>query len=70
MSILLCDQKLDLDKGRSSCPKVFYKKGALKNFLKFTWKTTVSESLFNKVAGKTCICIKKQTLAQMLSYDF
>ena len=32
-------------------PEVFYRKGFLKNFLKTHKKTTVLESLLNKVAG-------------------
>ena len=36
---------------RSSLLEVFCKKGVLKNFVKFTGKQPVPESLFNKVAG-------------------
>ena len=36
---------------RSSCSKMFFKKGVLKNFGIFTEKTPVLESPFNKVAG-------------------
>ena len=33
-------------------PELFYRKDVLKNFAKLTYrKTSVSESLFNKVAG-------------------
>ena len=32
-------------------PKVFYKKGVLKNFSKFTWKHLCRSLFFNKVTG-------------------
>ena len=38
-------------KFRSSRPKVFYKKGVLKNFTKFTGKHLCQRLFFNKVAG-------------------
>ena len=37
---------------RSSCLEVFYKKGILKKFAKFTGKQ-LSQNLFYKVAGET-----------------
>ena len=36
---------------RSSLPEVFYKKGAPKNFAKFTGKHLHQSLFFNKVAG-------------------
>ena len=36
---------------RSSHPGVFYKKGVLKNFAKFTGKHLRQSLIFNKVAG-------------------
>ena len=39
------------EKGRSSRPLVFCKKGVLKNFAKIHRKTPMSEPFFNKVAG-------------------
>ena len=38
-------------KTRSSCPKVFCKKGVLNNFTKFTGKHLCQNLFFNKVAG-------------------
>ena len=35
----------------SSCPEVFFKKGVLKNFAKFTGKNLCQSLFFNKVAG-------------------
>ena len=40
---------------RSSHSQMFYKIGALKNFSKFTKRTSVTEFIFNKVAGWRCI---------------
>ena len=43
---------------RSSHPEVFCRKGALKNFAKFTEKNTcVRVSFFNKVAGLRCFTV-------------
>ena len=36
---------------RSSCPEVFFKKGVLRNFTKFTDKHLCQSLFFNKVAG-------------------
>ena len=55
---------------RSSRPEVFYKKGVLKNFAKFTGKHLYQSLFFNKVAGATCNVIKKETLAQVFSCEF
>ena len=50
-------------------PEVFYKKGVLKNFAKFTGKYLCQSLFFNKVAG-VCNSIKKGTLAQLFSCEF
>ena len=42
--------KLPDAKLRSSCPEVFYKKGALRNFKKFAGKHLCQRLFFNKVA--------------------
>ena len=39
-----------MEKSRSSCPEVFYKKGVLKKFAEFT----ALEGLFNRVTGLRC----------------
>ena len=46
------------------------KKGVLKNFAKSTGKHLCQSLFFNKVAGLTCIFIKKETLAQVSSCEF
>ena len=46
------------------------KKGVLKNFAKFTGKHFCQTFFFNKVAGGPCNFIKKETLAQVFSYEF
>ena len=51
---------------RRSCPKMFSKKGVLKNFAKFTGKHLCQSVYFNKVAN----FIKKETLAQVFSCEF
>ena len=43
--------KLRDAKLRSSCPEVFYKKGILRNFAKFTGKHLCQRLFFNKVSG-------------------
>ena len=43
-----------ISKGRSSRPEVFYKKGVLRNFTKFTGKHLRQSLFFNKVAGLGC----------------
>ena len=47
---------------RSSRPKVFYKKGVLRDFPKFTGKDLCQSFFFNKVA---CNFTKKETMAQV-----
>ena len=41
---------------RSSCPEVFFKKGVLRNFAKFTGKHLCQRLFINKVAGLACNC--------------
>ena len=55
---------------RSNRPEVFYKKGVLRNFAKFTGKHLCQSLFFNKVAGTACNFIKKETLAQVFSCQF
>ena len=55
---------------RSSRPEVFRKKGALRNFTKFTGKHLCQRLFFNKVAGQTCNFIKKESLAQVFYCEF
>ena len=55
---------------RSSHPDVFFEKGILRNFSKFTGKYLCQSLIFNKTAGGTCNFIKKETLAQVLSCEF
>ena len=45
---------------------MFYKKGVLRSFTKFTGKHLCQSLFFNKVAG----FIKKETLAQVFSCEF
>ena len=52
MSLLVYDQKFDLDKGGSSRPEKFCKKCVLKIFTKFTGKHLYKSLFFNIVAGK------------------
>ena len=52
----------------SSRPEVFYKKGVLRKFAKFTGKHLCQKLFFNKVAGLRPI--KKETLAQVFSCEF
>ena len=54
-------------------PEVFYKKGVLRNFTKFTGKHLCQSLFFNKVAGlrpEACNFIKKETLAQVFPVNF
>ena len=57
-------------KNRSSRPEVFYRKGVLRNFVKFTGKQLCHSPFFNKVAGLACNFIKKETLALVFSCKF
>ena len=58
------------NKIRSSRPKVFCKKGVLKNFAKFTGKHLCQSFFFNKVAALRPAILLKKTLAQMFSCEF
>ena len=49
---------------------MFWKKGVLRNFTKFTGKHLCQSLFFNKVAGEACNFIKKETLAQVFSCEF
>ena len=42
---------------------MFFEKGALRNFAKFTEKTHVSESVFNKIAGLWPATLVKKRLS-------
>ena len=46
------------------------KKGALRNFAKFTGKNLCQSLSFNKVAGTACNFIKKEALVQAFSCEF
>ena len=51
--------------------KVFYKKGVLRNFVKFPGKHLCQSLFFNKVVDyKACNFIKKESQAQVLSCEF
>ena len=56
---------------RSNRLEVFCKKGALRNFAKFTGKHLCQTLFFNTVAGlpKSCNLIKKETLVQVFSCE-
>ena len=53
--------------GRSSHQRCSVKKGVLRNIAKFTRKQLRQSPFLNKVA---CNVIKKEILAQVLSYEF
>ena len=56
---------------RCSRAKVFYKKGVLRTFEKFTGKHLCQSLFFNKVAGpRPAALSKKETLAQVFSCEF
>ena len=56
---------------RSSRLEVFWKKGVLRNFAKFTGKHLCQSLFFNNVAGlKACNFIEKDNLAQVFSMNF
>ena len=50
------------NQNQRSRPEVFCKKGALKNFTKFTGKHLCQSLLFNKVAGMSPATLLKTTL--------
>ena len=49
---------------------MFCKNGVLRNFSKFTRQHLCQSLYFNKVAGLACNFIKKETLAQLFSWEF
>ena len=55
---------------RSSRREVFSKKGALRNFAKFTGKHLCQRLFLIKLQAKTCSFIKKESLAQVFSCEF
>ena len=55
---------------RSSRSEVFYKKGVLRNFAKFSGKHLCQSLFLIKVAGLSCNFIKKETVAQVFSCEF
>ena len=56
--------------GQKQPPEVFYKKGVLRNFTKFTPKHLCQSLFFNKVAGLRPFCNKKENMPQVLSCEF
>ena len=67
---LLEEQTVYCGNNRSSRPEVFWKKGVLRYFAKFTGKHLYQSLFINKVAGLTCNFIKKESLAQVFSCEF
>ena len=56
---------------RSSRPEVFYKKGVLRNFAKFTGKHLCQSLFFNKVAGmRTATLLKKRLWHRCFPLNF
>ena len=56
---------------RSSRPKVFCKKGVLRNFVKFTGKHLCRAHFLNKVAGlRQALTLLEKTLAQVFLCEF
>ena len=55
---------------RGSHPEVFYKKGVLRNFAKFTGNTCARVSFLIKLQASACNFIKKETLTQVFSCEF
>ena len=51
-------------------PEVFYKKGVLRNFTKFTGKHLCQSLFFSKVASLACNLTKKETLTQVFFCEF
>ena len=52
-------------------PKVFYKKGVLRNFAKFTWKQLCQSFFFNKVAGlRPATLLKKRAWHSCFPVNF
>ena len=56
---------------RSSLPEVFFKKGVLRNFTKFTGKHLYQSLFFNKVAGlRSATLLKKRLLHRCVPVSF
>ena len=56
---------------RGSPPEVFFKKGILRNFAKFTEKLLCQRLFFNKVTSlRPATLLKKESLAQVFSCEF
>ena len=55
---------------RSSCPEIFFRKGVLINFAKFTGKHLRQSLFFNQVDQRFATLLKKKTLAQVFSCNF
>ena len=67
-SISRCEKPtFDTSQLQKQPPEVFYKKGVLKYFTKFTGKH-LCQSFFFKREPQACNFIKKETLAQVFSY--
>ena len=49
---------------------MFWEKGVLRHFTKFTGKYLCQSLFLNKIAGLDCHFIKKESLAQVLSCEF
>ena len=64
------DISTQLSNNRSSRPKVFCKKGVLRNFAKFTGKHLCQILFLIRLQAEACIFIKKETLAQVFSSEF
>ena len=58
------------ERDRSSRPECSVRKGVLRNFAKLTGKHLCQSLIFNKVTGKACNFIKKESLAQVFSCEF
>ena len=56
--------------GKKQPPEVFYKKGVLKNFAKFTRKHQYQSLFLRKLQALACNFIEKEILPQMFSYIF
>ena len=71
--VLFIKKKLFLKKSasRNSHPEVFYKKGVLRNFEKFTGKHLCQSLFFNKVAGlRPATLLKKRLWHRRFPVDF
>ena len=62
---------IEIGRSRSSRQEVFFKKGILRNFAKFTGKRLCQSLFFDKVAGlRPANLFLKKTLAQVFSREF